>query len=214
MRQLKFNFVNDYKKQFGGSLLLGKRKTARPLSTRHPIHLVLKSCQKKVFNPSNRSLENLIKSHAEKFDIQVYDLALNWSHIHLLIKLQHRTDYVKFIRSLTSVLSLRIRAAQKNIGKIFTLRPFTRIVSWGRDFKRALSYQLLNQLEAFGIVNRREKKRQPPISVNRREKKKEPPISVNPGIGCESQEFDVSRKNRKNEVIIGRLVSQWCKRWW
>jgi len=37
MRQLGFSFQNDYKKEFGGSLLQGKRKSARPLSTKKPI---------------------------------------------------------------------------------------------------------------------------------------------------------------------------------
>ncbi len=112
MRQATFSFLKDYKKEFGGSLLEGKRKTMRPLSTKHPLHLVLKSCHKGHFNPGNFSLEKLIRSQCQKFGI-----------------------------------------------KIFDLRPFTRILSWGRDFKRGLDYQILNQMEALGLV-RREKRAQ------------------------------------------------------
>lgn len=65
MKQLKMGFLKNYKKEFGGSLLVGKRKTARPLSIKQPIHLVLKSCHKGVFNPGNISLENLIKGQAK-----------------------------------------------------------------------------------------------------------------------------------------------------
>ena len=147
MRQTSFSFLKDYRKEFGGSLLLGKRKSKRPLSTQHPIHLILKSCEKNLFNPGNRSLEKLIRNEASKFQIKIYDLALNWSHIHILIRLKNKTDYVKFIRSLTAILSIRIRKAKAHLKTIFNLRPFTRIISWGRDFKLALSYQTLNQLE-------------------------------------------------------------------
>ena len=157
MRQTSFSFMKDYRKEFGGSLLLGKRKSKRPLSTKHPIHLVLKSVEKNLFNPGNRSLENLIRNEASRFGIKVYDLALNWSHIHILFRLKNKTDYVKFIRSLTAILSIRIRKAKPTIKTIFNLRPFTRIISWGRDFKRALNYQTLNQLESLGLIVRPKK---------------------------------------------------------
>ena len=82
MRQANFGFIKNYKKEFGGALLEGKRKTMRPLSTKHPLHLVLKSAHQNLFNPGNINLENLIKSQAKKFGIKIYDFALSWDHIH------------------------------------------------------------------------------------------------------------------------------------
>ena len=64
MRQASFSFIKDYRKEFGGSLLEGKRKTKRPLSTKHPLHLILKSSYSGVFAPGNISLEKLIRSQA------------------------------------------------------------------------------------------------------------------------------------------------------
>ena len=174
MRQTSFSFIQDYKKQFGGSLLLGKRKSKRPLSTKSPIHLILKSESGKFFNPRNESLDQLIRYQAKKFNIKIYDLAQNWSHIHLLIRLHSREDYVKFIRALTSIMAARIRrhlgesghrnesnltsrSAHMDTEKIFTLRPFTRVVSWGRDFRNALRYHRINILEAFGKIRRAKK---------------------------------------------------------
>ena len=165
MRQTSFSFLKDYKKEFGGSLLSGKRKTRRPLSTKKPIHLILKSTHKGIFNPGNRSLDKLIRSQCEKFGIRIYDLALNWSHVHLLIRIQDRGDYVKFIRSLTSIIAAKIRSFKTECTKIFTLRPFTRIINWGKDFKNTLSYQILNQLEALGFISR---KKAPEKSTDRK----------------------------------------------
>ena len=152
MKQMSMSFLKNYKKEFGGQLLIGKRKGRRPLSTKHPIHLVLRSELSGVFNPGNRSLERLLRKTAEKFHIKIYDFALNWSHIHLVIRIRDRKDYVGFIRVITSLLV-------QHLGKkrIFTLRPFTRVMSWGKDFQTALSYQVLNQLEALGFVSRKSK---------------------------------------------------------
>lgn len=155
MKQMKFSFFkNDYKKAFGGSLLVGKRKSKRPLTTKSPIHLILKSDQRKVFQPFNKNLQSLILDTAKEFNVKIYDLALNWSHIHFLIKLKNKNDYNKFIRALTSRLAIKLGK------KLFTLRPFTRIISWGRDFKNALQYILKNQKEAQGTF--RKGNRKPP----------------------------------------------------
>ena len=188
MKQTSFSFLKDYKKEFGGSLLLGKRKTRRPLSTKAPIHLILKASQKRVFSPSNRSLHNLIRKTAKQFDVHVYDLAVNWSHIHFLIRIKSREDYVRFIRALSSLLSQAVAKVQSNRDrknltdefglsekfdsektKLFTLRPFTRILSWGRDLKTVFRYVMINQMEAFGLVRRPKKtKTLPELMANRR----------------------------------------------
>ncbi len=139
--------------------MLGKRKSKRPLSTKHPLHLVLKSKYKNIFTPGSMSLEKLIRSQAEKYGVQLYNLALNWSHIHCLMRIKNREDYIKFIRSLTSVIAAEIRKSKSELKKIFILRPFTRILSWGRNFKRGLNYQILNQMEAHGLIIRAKRKK-------------------------------------------------------
>lgn len=105
MKQLKLKMGQSYKKQFGGELLIGQRKTQRPLSIKKPIHLVLRSSQSKVFVPWNKSLEELIYKTAKQFNIKIYDLSLNWSHIHSIIMIKDRMDYVRFVRALTSILA-------------------------------------------------------------------------------------------------------------
>lgn len=147
---------------FGGSLQIGRRKIARPLSTKSAIHLVLKADSKSIFNPGNRSLEKLIQQQAKKFQIKVYQMAINWSHIHAVIKIKSRSDYVKFIRALTSLLAMKAYKYWRRQNdstlipeKVFTLRPFTRLIKWGRDFKRVMEYQILNQLEACGLISRK-----------------------------------------------------------
>src|SRR5437868_4207923 len=167
MRQTKFNFLNSYKKEFGGSLLEGKRKVARPLSTKVPIHLILKSkglpsstdkptkkCT--LFNPRNRELKKIIRTYANKYQITIYDMALNWSHIHLAVRIPSRAAYLAFIRTLTAKLIFYFsRLIKQKLTGLFSLRPYTRILSWGRELKTVLDYIILNQLEAQGIITRK-----------------------------------------------------------
>ena len=155
MRQTKFQFMNDFKNYFGGSLLIGVRKNARTLSTKKPIHTILKSSGSRFFNPGNRSLENLIHSHAAKCKIKIHRVSLNWSHVHMIIMIPTRDAYKAFIRSLTAAI---VRAVSKIVGKslkgLFDLRPYTRILEWGRDFKNVMDYHDLNDLEARGYIKR------------------------------------------------------------
>jgi len=155
MRQASFGFTKNFPKEFGGSLLLGKRKEARPLSTKHPIFMTLKSTHTSFFNPSTRSLERVIRDHAAKYQIKIHELSLNWTHIHFAISIPSKENYLAFIRTLTAeIVRLLSKALGKNLKGLFDLRPHTRIVSWGRELKAVLNYIILNQMEAWGLIRR------------------------------------------------------------
>ncbi|MBS1969541.1 MAG: hypothetical protein JSU04_04515 [Bdellovibrionales bacterium] len=158
MRQTSFQFINNYKKEFGGSLLTGKRKTARPLSFKNPTHLILKSTGSHCFVPDSRKIERIINSQANKYGIKLYKLSLNWSHIHMVMLLPSKKAYLAFIRTLTSLLvSLLSKLKGKSLKGLFNLRPFTRILSWGRDFRNVINYHELNDMEARGFKRTKKK---------------------------------------------------------
>ena len=156
MKQLNFSFIQNYKQSFGGSLLAGRRKTSRPLSFRKPLHLVLKSTGSSCFNPGNRKLQQILLDQASKYKIRVYDLSLNWSHIHILVRLPSREAYLAFIRTVTALITACVSKQKgKALSKLFDLRPFTRILSWGKDFRNVKDYHKLNDQEAWGLITRR-----------------------------------------------------------
>ena len=160
-KQLQFGFVSKNQKNlktFGGETLLGKRKTARPLSDKKPIHLVLKSNSVKVFTPTNKSLKRLIYNLAEKYSIKIYELALNHNHIHFVLRFKNKSLYKFFIRELTSKMAQAIRKKLPHLKTILSLRPWTRILEWNRDFENAVSYVILNIEESMGWIIRTKKK--------------------------------------------------------
>ena len=156
-KQLQFAFEKMNQKNskiFGGETLIGKRKTTRPLSDRKPIHLILRSDSVNVFTPTNKSLKRLIYNLAEKYSIKIYELALNHTHIHFVIKLKDKNLYKFFIRELTSKIAITIRKKLPHLKTILSLRPYSRILEWGKDFETAINYVILNIEESMGWIVR------------------------------------------------------------
>lgn len=139
------------KNEFGGSLLARKRKSKRPLDFKKSTHLVirLKDGVPSFFNPRDRKLRNLITEVAVKYEIKIYQLVLNHTHCHAVLKLPNRKSYVRFIRELTSKLvNLFSQQINYNLKKIFALRPWTRIIRWGKDFATIKKYMIKNERES------------------------------------------------------------------
>jgi REP element-mobilizing transposase RayT len=160
MKQANFGFYGKVGKEFGGSLLIEKRKTARPLSTKNPIHLVLKSSGNNHFLPGNFPIENLIRKQAEKYNVKIQRLSLAWSHVHMIIHFKDREFYKAFIRTVTAKLMRYFsQKLKKNLKGLFDLRPYTRILSWGRDLQNVFDYHDKNDMEARGMCSRSKKKK-------------------------------------------------------
>jgi REP element-mobilizing transposase RayT len=142
----QMNFFKKTENQFGGCLNLGKRKTARVLDSRKPIHFVLKSQKSIQLHSNRRQLRQLLFRFAKKFGVKIYSESVQKDHWHFCIQITNRTLYRSFIRALTGTIALKF-------GKgLWIQRPFSRIVTWGRDFLNVLDYILLNECEVSGIV--------------------------------------------------------------
>jgi REP element-mobilizing transposase RayT len=156
-----FGKTQDSKTQthFGGTVGLGKRKTARVLDSRKPIHFVLKSRKTTQLYSHRRQLRQLLFRFAKKFGVKVYKESVQKDHWHICVRITNRTLYRSFIRALTGTIA-------RKFGKgLWIQRPFSRIVSWGRDFLNVLDYILLNDCEIAGIVPyaiRKSRRRRPP----------------------------------------------------
>lgn len=132
-------FSESVAREFGGSLLLGRRKTVRPLDTRKSLHLVLKAVDSFKLLRNRSLVERNLRSYAKRFELQIYDLAVNADHIHLQIKFSRREDYVRWIRAVTGAI------ARKIAGLKWKLRPYSKILSWGKQFALVRRYILTNQ---------------------------------------------------------------------
>jgi REP element-mobilizing transposase RayT len=143
----QMSFFKPTPKEFGGALSVqGKRKTARLLDCRKPIHFVLKSKKTVTLYHHRVLLRKLLYLYAKRFGVKVYKESVQKDHFHFCIKITNRRLYRSFIRALTGVIS-------QYLGKgLWSLIPYSRVVTWGRDFLNVLDYLLLNDCEVSKIV--------------------------------------------------------------
>jgi len=146
---------------FGGELLKkAKNRHARPISTKHPLHLCLRSSQAKgewsFQHPKNwKKVSSLCRNFASKNGISILELANSGNHLHLLMRVRNRQAYLRFIRSLSGALALAVTGSNKTKSlknKFWDYRPFTRVVEGLRNFLTARDYVCLNQMEAIGVL--------------------------------------------------------------
>lgn len=171
MKQLKLIPDLIEQKEFGGSLLRkGKRKIARPFNAKYPMHLVLKIDRKLdakfEYEPDGNQKDkdnykrkayrasltyNLgyclyyLEKFADQFEIQLFQKAVVSNHIHLLIKSKDRESYNRFIRAFSGSVSKTLKVK-------WLYRPYSKTLTWGRQFENARKYVVQNELEAFGVV--------------------------------------------------------------
>ncbi len=128
-----------------GGELNNTRQEKRVLCSRRPIHLVLKTQGSTNFFKSRLKIKTLTSKYAEAFGIKVYASSVQRDHIHFVIKVPSRGAYVRFIRTLSGQIA-------RNLGHgLFKTRPYTRIGTWGREFRQLLDYLFRNDMEVLDI---------------------------------------------------------------
>lgn len=142
---------------FGGSLLNGKRRAQRPLSFRRPIHLVVKSSKARgrwsfLDSRNKHKIMKWLGHFAQKNSLRIYEKALVWDHLHLVVRFPDRRRYNSFIRALTGTLPRSVFKFEDQTQSFWDHRPFTRIMDWGRDYDRTCEYLIQNVLESLGLV--------------------------------------------------------------
>jgi putative transposase len=166
----QFSFFNHkIQRQFGGFLHKGNPKTSRPLSTKEPLHLVLKSNQaigaKSMLRSHNvKKIEQIIKRHAKLCRVRLYHLVNVGNHLHLVIKIDCRRDFSKFIRTITGLIARHVLKKERGVAsqnefhhnsslsktglQFWAARPFSRLISWGKDYLFVSRYMKKNIAQA------------------------------------------------------------------
>lgn len=127
-----------------------------------------------------RQIERIITRFAKKFGVRIYRMAINSNHLHLLLRITNRRLYRSFIKAISGQIASHVmgqrsflvfvrsqkelkagdgsnrlkegRSLKKKGTGFWEFRPFSRVVHWGRDFKKCVQYLKQNILEAFGFV--------------------------------------------------------------
>ncbi len=171
-KSTQLSFFNDkVPKYFGGKFLKGNPKRKRPLSTKHSLHLILKSEQaigsRSMLQKRNiQTVDRILRKQAKKFGVKIYHLVNVGNHLHLVIRITNRDLYTNYIRSVTGLIARHVTNKQRGTAtvavtpssnfaetpKFWVARPFTRLINWGRDFKRIHNYMNKNHREGLFIA--------------------------------------------------------------
>ncbi len=140
------------------------RSRPRPVSSRHTLHLVLRSSKARgpwsfTKNRNRVRIQEILQKFSRRHGVQVVRLGIVGNHVHLHIKLAKTAVYKPFIRATTSAIAMAVTGASRwsnalKEGKFWDLRPYTRLVI-GEKAKNTLNdYIEVNRLEGFGMTRR------------------------------------------------------------
>ncbi len=162
----------------GGSLAIKKRKTARPLCHKRPLHIILKSDRAKgrlsLLNHQG-FVDKTLTKFSTKFRISIYEKAIVGNHIHLLIRGKTRKGIQDFFRTIAALIARHVTKARKGkpFGRFWTYLLFSRLLTWGRAFETVKAYIIKNTLEVLGLVKYERKHRDVVKSVCRSDRGKD-----------------------------------------
>ena len=159
-KQLGFDILNTPSKKYFGCAHLNKShaKTKRPITTKLPMHLVLRSSIAKgslSFLKKDKLIYTVIASQAKRHGVRLYNYANGGNHIHLLVLPSSRQAFINFTRAISGLVARLILGAERGCAKgikFWDQRPFSDIVNWGKHFNRVTSYLNQNVLEAYGFI--------------------------------------------------------------
>lgn len=108
------NFFKPSRKEHGGVLALNSRRSRRPLSMKHPLHLTLRS--EFAYGPrsliKHRALINHIgRKFSRRFGVRIYQQAISGNHLHLLLRGTNRVGLQNFFRVFAGHIAQQIVGA-------------------------------------------------------------------------------------------------------
>ena len=152
--------------EHGGEIRLGLRKLSRPIDTRRPMHVVLRSSRARGpwslrARESERIVARTLRRFATRYEIRLYEFANSGNHVHLLLRAKCRLALQNFLRTFAGVTARLITGARKGyaVGRFWDFLSYSRIVTWGSDFRGVRAYVVQNRFEATQLIPYRPRRR-------------------------------------------------------
>lgn len=133
-------------------------KFERPFSDRFAIHVTMRSQiatgDRSLTLPRTRNwLKGYVPALASRMRIQLYRWSINSSHLHIVLRAHDRKSFQSFLRTVASRTARFVLNAEKGRGKkirFWAKRPYSRLLTWGRELSNVIRYIGRNIQEAAG----------------------------------------------------------------
>ena len=137
----------------GGELSIGRRKDRRPLCSKRPVHIVMRSSlavgRHSLLYPKNADfIRRLVPKYAKRFHVKVYHFANVSNHLHFAVRVKDRRSFQYFLRVISGMIARKVTGAKKGkpFGRRFwDLLAWTRIIEWGKAYAIVKNYIAKNQ---------------------------------------------------------------------
>ena len=149
---------------FGASLLMGSHpKKARPFRARLPLHIVLRSSSAKGARSLlrfDREIEVLLEEHSLRHHVRIYGAANAGNHLHLVLQAPSKAHLAAFLKAISGRIAQIVEGPAKEQNReafkmrFWDARPYSRLLSWGKDFKNVCRYIGINATEAAAGLSR------------------------------------------------------------
>ncbi len=135
-------------------------KFERPYCKNMPLHITMRSDiaqgDRSLRSPGTAAfIHEYLPRIAKRFRIQVFHFAIASNHLHLVVMFPERKNLSSFLRALAGNIARKaLQSEKRNPVRIpfWTSRPYSRIISWGREFRNVVRYVERNVLEADGRI--------------------------------------------------------------
>jgi hypothetical protein len=169
-KPVQLSLLGKQTSAYGGELRKKRkgRLTARPLTHKTTMHLVLRSTRARAewsFRRHQRKIDDLVKKFCDKYHVKLLSYANVGNHLHFHIQLFRVHLYRPFIRALTAAIAMVVRGLNRwtrdgllhkygdeKLKKFWDYRPYSRIVQSFRAFLNMRDYIQINRYEGFGVA--------------------------------------------------------------
>lgn len=143
------------------SLMYPRHHKKRQIRLTQAHHITLK-CAYYLFtqNRVRQIIDHFLEKYCAHFGIRIYHRAVVGNHIHLVLMPRKEEDLHGFLRVFSGQLSTRFRELKLvplKAKNIWQLRPWSRVIKWGRAYTTAMKYVALNYLEGINRIKRTHK---------------------------------------------------------
>lgn len=162
MRQMTLGKPFRVRTEHGGDKCKGKRKLARPVTTKRPMHVVLRSSeargQHSMLSPKfTKRIEERLYADAAKNQVKVRGYVNVGNHLHLIVQPRTKAGFQRFLRTFSGVVARIVTGARRGqahghgAGRAFwDALAYSRVVEWGKAYASLHQYLRLNSAEAAG----------------------------------------------------------------
>jgi REP element-mobilizing transposase RayT len=96
----------------------------------------------------------VLRALARRHGVRVYEFAVTSNHLHAVLRAKTRAHFQAFLRAFAGVAARLVTGARRGhpVGRFWDDLAYSRVLHWGREFRKVRDYVIQNAMEALDLV--------------------------------------------------------------